>query len=413
MKSKPCFYLDQQILCNDGVKITNIPTFPFKVARYNKSMLQKETLSTHGLCRSIILTTDTEEVVCFAPPKSLSPSDFLEKTAVADMVAEEFLEGTMVNLFWDSGENRWEMATRSIVGAVNTFFAKNPVKTFREMFYEAAAETHLLLDSLDKTHCYSFVLQHPENRIVTPFQKPHLYLVAVYTIVKGDEHTRLDKGDEQTRLDKGDDPDKEEGEEQEKKTRIEVEDVRTIAAQPAFAESTVSLPAVYSFETVEELIQRYCSWDTPYTTMGVVIRNQATGERTKLRNPNYEFVRHLRGNQSKLQYQYLSLRKERNVGKYLTYYPEHKASFQVFRNQVHVFTKALHGQYVQCFILKQVRFPDLLQPYKHHVYQLHKLYLTELKEKKQSVTLTAVIHYVNQLHPAQLMSSINNTHVVV
>jgi hypothetical protein len=373
MTSKSCFYLDPQALCSDAVKITNIPTLPFKVARYNKSMLQKDTISTHGLYRSVILT-DTDDIVCFAPPKSIPPSDFLEKTAVADIVAEEFVEGTMLNLFWDRSEDRWEMATRSIVGAANTFFAKNPVKSFREMFLEAVAETHLMLEELDKTHCYSFVLQHPENRIVTPFQKPHLYLVAVYTIIKGEEHPRID-----------------------------VEDVRTIAAQPAFAESTVSLPAVYSFETVEELIQRFCSWNTPYTTMGIVLRNQVTGERTKLRNPNYEYVRHLRGNQSKLQYQYLSLRKERKVGNYLTYYPEHSASFLVFRNQVHAFTKALHALYVQCFILKQVLFSEVHQPFKHHLYQLHKLYLNELKGKKQTVTLNGVIHYINQLHPAQLM----------
>lgn len=376
-EEKPIFYLDvsHRSLC----KISRSPSHGYSIARYDKSLLQKDTNTTYGLWRSVIFPNDTEEVVCFAPPKSISPNTFLEKTARADMVAQEFVEGTMINVFWDNRNHCWEMATRSIVGAANTFFAKTPVKTFREMFMEAAAETKLNLEELDKKHCYSFVLQHPENRIVLSFHKPHLYLVAAYTIMSA-ENGRI---------------------------KIVVEDVRSIALHQN--QSTVSLPAVYAFETVEELIHKYCSWETPYTIMGVVIYNQATGERTKLRNPHYEYVRHLRGNQSKLEYQYLTLRKERKVGNYLTYYPEHTGVFQLFRTQVHSFTKALHYQYVQCFILKQTRFPDILPLYKHHVYQLHKLYLTELKEKKQSVTMSVVIPYVNQLHPAHLMYSLHYT----
>jgi hypothetical protein len=38
------------------------------------------------------------------------------------------------------------------------------------------------INELPKTHCYSFVLQHPENQIVIPIKSPKLWLVAVYEI---------------------------------------------------------------------------------------------------------------------------------------------------------------------------------------------------------------------------------------
>ena len=39
------------------------------------------------------------------------------------------------------------------------------------------------LNSLDRRFTYSFVLQHPFNRIVTPIMNPLIYLVKIYEIV--------------------------------------------------------------------------------------------------------------------------------------------------------------------------------------------------------------------------------------
>lgn len=51
------------------------------------------------------------------------------------------------------------------------------------MFTEAMVLNNLYLDMLNKQFCYSFVLQHPYNRIVAPISNPQLYLVAVYQII--------------------------------------------------------------------------------------------------------------------------------------------------------------------------------------------------------------------------------------
>ena len=55
-----------------------------------------------------------------------------------------------------------------------------------------------------------------------------------------------------------------------------------------------------------------------YKIVGAVVK--CNGVRTKIRNPTYENVRLLRGNQPKLQYRYLMLRSNQKVSEYLKYY---------------------------------------------------------------------------------------------
>ena len=48
------------------------------------------------------------------------------------------------------------------------------------MFNEALDEIKFNLDLLDTAYSYSFVLQHPENKIVVPFDKPNIVLVEIF-----------------------------------------------------------------------------------------------------------------------------------------------------------------------------------------------------------------------------------------
>jgi hypothetical protein len=171
--------------------------------------------------------------------------------------------------------------------------------------------------------------------------------------------------------------------------------------------TTVKIPTVYDWNTYTDLIDTYASMNTSYDILGVVIYNNETGERTKIRNPVYEEVRHLRGNQPKLQYQYLCLRKEGKVGDFLKYFPENKKDFSIFRDQIHLFTNTLFGNYISCYIKKEKPLIDFPNQYRTHMFNIHKQYLNELKEKNLYVTNTVVIKYVNNIHPSLLMFCLN------
>jgi hypothetical protein len=147
--------------------------------------------------------------------------------------------------------------------------------------------------------------------------------------------------------------------------------------------------------------------NTSYDTLGVVIHNNKTGERTKIRNPVYEQVKQLRGNQPKLQYQYLCLRKEGKVGDFLNFFPEHKTEFSSFRDQIHLFTNTLYLNYISCYIKKEKPLIEFSDQYRTHMFNIHKHFLNELKEQKLYVNNTVVIKYVNNLHPSLLMFCLN------
>ena len=254
--------------------------------------LSFDRIQSAGLFRSVIHRN--QKILAFSPPKSEEPSRFQKTYAAETCLAEEFVEGTMINVFYD-GENRengeWEIATRSCVGANITYFTSGKVEeedTFKYMFMEACQNANFDLNSLSKEYCYTFVLQHPRNRIVVPFTDTSIYLIAAYKI---DGY------------------------------------IVTQMPREMFRETlpeAIRFPEQYDFESYSKLRDQWASRNTDYKHMGVVVVHKESGVRTKFRNPSYEFVRQLRGNQPKLQYTYIALRENGKVNDYLRYYPEAK-----------------------------------------------------------------------------------------
>jgi len=356
----------------------------YTIVRYDKNFLSNDLIHSYGLCRSVIVNSNNA-VVGFSPPKSIKSEDFIQKYSSndKDVVAEEFIEGTMINVFWDSSlgiNGSWEISTRNTVGATSTFYKGKDSKTFRDMFLEAAKECNLEIAKLDTKYCYSFVLQHPDNRIVVPFKKPMLYLVGMYYIENSGDTCNVHVADTTTFK------------------KYFSEDVK----------SSVKFPEIYKFSSYAELVEKYGSMNTSYSIVGVILHNRATGERAKIRNPVYEQVRGLRGNQPKLQYQYLCLRKEGKVGEFLKFYPENKKEFSGFRDQVHLFTDTLFNNYVSCYMKKEKPLGQYPDKYRTHMYNIHQKYINELKENKQYVTNVFVQKYVNELHPSLLMFCLNH-----
>ena len=62
-------------------------------------------------CRSIILKNN--KVVAFSPPKSIG-FDLFKNTHsnISESWAEDFIDGTMINVFFDNLNQIWEIATR-------------------------------------------------------------------------------------------------------------------------------------------------------------------------------------------------------------------------------------------------------------------------------------------------------------
>ena len=344
--------------------VTTENSKPYVFVKYIKSAVTLDNICSLGLFRSVLLYDG--QIKIFSPPKSLKVEIFTSNFKPDECNAEEFVEGTMINLFYDDENTRWEIASKSCVSGNVKYFKDQP--TFKELFYEICSVKNLDFSNLPKDNSYSFVLQHPKNRFVIPIVNKRLVLVAVYHI-DGYAIKELECADFIKYL------------------------------------NNVELPYKQTFSNYAELETAYCSVNTPYTTMGVMIKH-SSGIHTKMRNPNYESLKMLRGNSPKLQYQYLSLRSSRNVENFLTFFPENKDSFEQFRKQVHEFTKNLHKYYVKCFIKKELALKDAPFQFKPHLYNLHQKYLAMIGTGG-IITKVVVIEYINTLHPAKLMHSVN------
>jgi len=349
----------------------------YTIVKYNKEFLRPDLFRSYGLLRSVILSD--KQVVCFAPPKSLLAEYFIKTNYITGnhIIAEEFIEGTMINVFFDKNYGCWQIATRNTVGAEVSFY-KLSTLTFHQMFTEACTNNNFNISTLNPRYCYSFVLQHPDNRIVVPIVRAQLYLVAVYQIIQTiDEVTVVE------------------------------ENLSDVINTGLWNSIGVKFPKRYEYSTYGELIETFASRNTDYNIMGVVVKNTENGTRTKFRNPIYEEVRHLRGNQPKLQYQYLCLRHSGKLPEFLKYYPETKNEMSKFRDQVHMFTENLHKNYISCYVKKERPLKDYSNQYRTHMFKLHEHFISNLRPNRQCITNTEVIKYINSLHPSLLMYCLN------
>ncbi len=379
----------------------------YSIIKYDKQAfgLMREDYDTIGLLRSVVVDEEGN-IVAYSPPKCLHITEEREKlfndsnimTQVSDKAstetttanqwgAEEFVEGTMINLFYSSNEKggAWEIATKSTVGGNVLFYSpKNPKDTvvirdkdtFRNMFFETCSNIGFKYEDLPKEFMYSFVLQHPKNRIVLLNKEAKIYIIGVYSI---------------------------------NKDALDITQLSTAGFEKTYGSGVVQRPKQLFADsyTVEGFKKEYASMNSSYNMMGVVFYNMVTGERMKVRNPMYEMVKNMKGVEQKLQLQYLTLRHGGRVADYLKTYPEYKADFAVFRSQLHGFTRSLHQNYLDCFVLKKRHFNEFPQQYKKFMSGLHKKYLENLRENKGSVTFNYVVEFVNTQNPMALSYSLN------
>tara|TARA_B110000285_G_scaffold196974_1_gene228283 strand:- start:305 stop:1663 length:1359 start_codon:yes stop_codon:yes gene_type:complete len=355
------------------VKKITFDELDYFIANYNNNIFDTIQDKELHVYRSVVFDADGK-VISFSPSKCMNShiDTFLSEQTNDKFVMQHLVEGTMINLFSDnrkSGEDSWVISTKGTIGCkLNYFRNECNRKTFSEMFDDALKYMNLSYDMFDKNIVYSFVLHHPENRIVTQFSVPTITLVEAYSI--NDRMVRV-----------------------------------------------VSLPTagwvdMVNFDIPSQLDD--CSknmygdtFNTPPNISGYVIKNTETNERIKFRNPSFEYVKHLRGNQSKLEYTYLQLRKNGRMHEYLTWFPEHSTEMNGFKEKVHIFTRELYSNYVDCYIKKMKPLKEYAFEFRNHMFDIHQKYKTEFQPMRRSIQYNDVIQHVNDLHESKLMFALN------
>jgi hypothetical protein len=307
-------------------------TSRYCIVRYNKKSNTSSELATtwKRWFRSVVWDTETNRPVCVAAPKA---SDGHVPSTV-ETKAELYLDGFMFNRWRDASGNN-HISTRSSIGATGTFHSKKP---FAQLIQEAIDGTpvdEIKVD--DKCTFSSFIAQHQENRIISPVEKPYVWLI----------HSGY------------------------------VEEDCTVV----IVESD-KLPAPY----LE---------DPSWKVQGTVYKD-GNGNRWRVRNSAYLMVKSLRGNDSRPDVRYIRLRQQRMLDTYLYYYPEEAETFKKYELSVQGIIEQLHDMYVKAHIRKE-GLDTVDKLFKPHVYALHGHYLSVLKPKGFFIRQKEVREYIDKL----------------
>ena len=352
-----------------------------------------ENFSTLGLFRSVYFHKG--KLIAFAPPKSynmiaLQLPQYMNVTP-SYFEIEHFADGTLIMLAHNGEE--WVKFTRSYVGAGNSFYKGQ--KSFASMFDEACDNVGLNVETLDPRYCYSFVLQHKENRIVSEIFNNTLCLVGVYECngLKVKELRIQNNPHIQTLF---------------RSTKVVTNMLVDQFHKIIHDSQLVFRTQITLYDVLYRFINIYASNRTVHSIQGIVIRIQ--GKRFKIWNPNYRYVRALKGNQPSAQFQYYELRKNNLVHEYLRYYPENATYFQCLEDDIQNFAKRTQHVYYQVFIQKSMSIDDPSIPtsIKKQLEPLHHHYLNYLRPWRKVVSVPEVIQFIGNLASPQLMNLMNH-----
>lgn len=135
-----------------------------------------------GLYNSVVFSYPEKQLLSYSPSKSISYSYFKSLFPIKndDIVITEYIDGKVINLFYDSRIRNWEIASKEFIGGVN-FNPKN--KSLKEEFVESLGgfnddlNTLPFLEYFPTGYSYSFILN--KN---TKLKRYDCYLISVFRI---------------------------------------------------------------------------------------------------------------------------------------------------------------------------------------------------------------------------------------
>ena len=321
-------------------------------------------------CRGIILEKNTNKLVCVPPPKS-EKIEMFNDIKIESTVYEEFIEGTMINIFKFDG--KVYMATRSCIDALCNFYSN---KTFNSLFSEVIELSKF--DKMEDNMNLSFVLQHPENTIVTQYEKPAITLV--YGITIDDGHV----------------------------INYSLQDLKQLLIDKD-ADLEFMIPKQYEVNTHLEVYDIINSMN--HNEPGVILKNLDSNYlRSKIWNQHYSYVRKLKGNSTSKKYMFLELRQTNVINEYLKYFPDDAELFETYRLELYDTTNKLFNFYQNWKVRKNSEGKHIHQKITEIDYEYRPLCIDLHEAFKQTKIITdkrTVINYIKNLPIAKLLFVIN------
>lgn len=305
---------------NEGGRLVIRKDMTLALIHYDKDTSYM-TLPTTRLFRSSVWDIAENKLVCEGPPKMYSFTDAVTDGVGPNMTVRDFVDGVMINLFHHNGA--WRIATRTVLDAECSYYGK---RTFAELFWETFASVGLTNELLDSRHTYTWVLQHPEERVVV---SPAYGIAQLYLVATSDDSLNPTLANLQS-------------------TRHD--DVKTL-------------------EDVKERVDAYGKrFGTQWQGL---IMTAPDGKMYKLRSNEYDEARVLRGNQPKRAYIWLERWSANRLPAYLRLYPEEECDANAVIASFKASTKELHDLYLKVYRKHELPLGEAPQKYRKLLWDAH------------------------------------------
>jgi len=294
-------------------------TSPYAVIYYNKKT-SNMALPHVAASRSVVWDKVANQAVFIAPAHGRKFGQAVDD-GITDFVTEEYVDGVMINMFYAGG--MWMLATRTQIGATNSFYGK---RTYAELFWETFASVGLTQADLNTEATYSWVLQHPEERIVVAAP----YGIAKLALVQ-------------------------------------------VSGSDSLSEKLEAFtPTKYALTTLEDVKEFVTAEGKKQGAQWQGVCLKANGFRYKLRSNEYDEARFLRGNQAKRPYNWLELWTKGKLPAYLRLYPEEQCDADAVITNFKACTQELHDLYVMVYRKKELPLGKAPQKYRKLLWDAHK-----------------------------------------
>ena len=319
--------------------------------------------------RSVICDTERHIPICVGVPKAEKDNEVAETGD--SLLVQDYMDGMMINVFITDG--KLQLATRSQMGAEGKFYSE---KTFADMFDEALSvmkftRTDIVKWMGNQTFA-SFLLQHPEHRVVARCRSPHLWLIHTGSVSETGVVTMNEDGSgfpASVRL--------------------------PTHTPPKVVETTVLQNPWFAPKDINNWFTELCATQG-WFYQGVTMKD-GKGNRWRMRNPNYLYLRALRGSEATPVERFLRLRNESKVSEYLKHYSEDRQTFWDYEQNLRSKTQEVFQAYCDVHKSHSKKFDELDAAIKPCVFKLHAHYLASLRPNNEKVYMKHAVELVNNL----------------
>ena len=303
-------------------------------------------------CRGIIMEKDTNKMLCYTFDRGETPehiTEFLENNW-NNLQFSESIDGSQIKLYYHN--DIWNIATTRCINASDAYWYSN--KSFETLFRECH---DLNYENLNIHYCYSFIIRHSENRIVTDYEENSL----VHVLTRDMTTDNYDIVEHDIGVDK---------------------------------------PVDISFSNSTDLLEMIKT-STRTDIEGVFIRHG--NKHIKIKFDSYMSIKNLRNNTRDLFFEYIEIKMANKTDEYKKAFPEFEYDINYYESILEDLIKKIHRLYMEVRVEKTRIITDVDKSFHKHLFTLHGKHINE----QLKITRQVVKEFIYNLDPKQVMHLIN------